>query len=158
MIKTLEPILAEHPFFKGLEKRYLELVSGCASNVRFDAGQFVFRQGEEANHMFILRHGKVAVEVSSPGRELIVVQTLGEGDILGWSWLVPPYQWHFDAQAVELTRAIMLDGKCLRKKCDADHSLGYEFFNRLFPIVASRLNATQMQLMDVYGTHSRGID
>jgi CRP-like cAMP-binding protein len=156
MTRTLEPIIAEHPFFRGLEKRYLELVAGCAANVRFDAGQFVFHQGEEANHLFLIRHGKVAVEISGPGRGPIVVQTLGEGDLLGWSWLVPPYQWHFDAQAAELTRAIMLDGKCLREKCDADHTLGYEFLSRLLPIVAARLSATQIQLMDVYGTHSPG--
>jgi len=152
-MKNLEPVLAEHPFFKDLESRYLELLAGCASNVRFESGQFIFHQGADADHLYILRHGKVALEICSPGHDPITIQTLNEGDILGWSWLVPPYHWHFDAQATELTRAIAIDGKCLRKKCDADHSLGYELLNRLLPVMAKRLQATRLQLLDIYDIH-----
>lgn len=140
----------EHPFFKGLEPRYLQLIVGCAANVRFDAGQFIFREGEEANQFYIIRHGHVALEISTPERGSLVVQTIGEGEVLGWSWLVPPYRWHFDARAVELTRAIALDGKCVRTKCEEDHDLGYELMKRFAQIVMQRLQATRLQLLDVY--------
>jgi len=154
-MKTLEPLIAEHPFFKNLDKSYLELIVGCASNVRFDAGQFIFREGEEANQFYIVRQGKVVIESSAPGREPISLQTFSDGDILGWSWLVPPYHWQFDAQAVELTRAITFDGKCLRNKCQEDHNFGYELLNRLVPVLGKGLEAARMQLLDVYGVQGK---
>ncbi len=150
-METLEPILGEHPFLKDLERRFIRLIVGCASNVRFDAGHFLFREGQEANDFYIIRQGKVAVEVFGAERGSINIQTIGEGEILGWSWLVPPYYWHFDARAVQLTRAIALDGKCLRAKCEEDHDLGYELLKRFCNIVAQRLEATRMQLLDFHG-------
>jgi CRP-like cAMP-binding protein len=153
-METLENTLAAHPFFHGLEPRYLQLAAGCASNVRFDAGEFILREGEEANHFFLIRHGKVALEVFAPNRGSIAIQTLEEGDILGWSWLIPPYQWRFDARAVELTRAIALDGKCLRAKCEEDHDLGYELLKRFAAILGQRLDATRFQLLDLYGVNA----
>lgn len=153
-METLERILAEHPFFAGLDARHIQLIVGCATNVRFDAGQFIFREGEEANEFYVIRHGKVALEIFVPGRGPVTIQTLGEGEILGWSWLIPPYHWHFNARAIELTRAIALDGKCLRAKCEDDHDLGYELLKRFAHIVEQRLQATRLQLLDVYGAHS----
>ncbi len=153
-MENLKPILAAHPFLKDLDSHHLELIVGCASNVRFDPGQFIFRDGEEANQFYVLRHGKVALEIVAPQRGPIIVETLGEGEILGWSWLIPPYNWHFDARAVELTRAIALDGKCLRTKCEQDHDLGYELLKRFAHIMEQRLEATQLQLLDVYGNHA----
>ncbi|MCA9484252.1 MAG: cyclic nucleotide-binding domain-containing protein [Nitrospina sp.] len=153
-MKNLEHIIAEHPFFKDLSPEYLELVTGCAANVRFDAGQFIHRQHEEADQFYLIRQGKVALELDPPGREPLTIETINEGEILGWAWLVPPYQWHCDAQALELTRAIRFDGKCLRTKCSSDHSLGYELLSRLLPIIGQRMEATQIQLMDIYG-HQR---
>jgi CRP-like cAMP-binding protein len=150
MTNSLEPILAEHPFFKGLAKPYLELLAGCASNVRFEAREYILRQGQEANSFYIIRHGKVALEILAPGKGPITIETIGEGDVLGWSWLFPPYQWRFDARAVELTRAIALDGVCMREKCEADHNLGYELMKRFAEIVTQRLQATRVQLLDVY--------
>ncbi len=149
-METLEPILAQHPFLQGLEKRHLELIVGCASNVRFEAGKFLFRSGEEANHFYIVRHGKVALEVHSPQRGPIVIETVSEGEVLGWSWLFPPNYWRFDARAVEMTRAIALDGKCLRNKCEQDHDLGYELMKRFANIIDRRLMATRLQLLDIY--------
>lgn len=153
-MQTLGPLLAEHPFLKGLDPRHLQVIVGCASNVRFDAGQFIFREGEEANQFYIIRHGKVSLEVFAPGRGSITIQTVGEGEVLGWSWLFPPYHWHFDARALELTRAIAFDGKCLRTKCEEDHDLGYELVKRFAHILVERLQATRLQLLDVYGVHS----
>jgi len=150
-METLERILAQHPFLKNLEQKYVQLLVGCAVNVRFEAGSFIFREGEDANRFYILRAGRVAVEIHNGGREAITIETLGEGDVLGWSWLVPPYKCHADAQAVELTRAIALDGKCIRDKCQSDPSLGYELMMRIVPLITHQLQATQLQLMDVYG-------
>ncbi len=153
-METLDPILAEHPFLRGLDQRHLRLIVGCASNVRFDAGQTIFKEGEEANQFYVIRSGKVALQIYAAERGSITVDTLGEGDILGWSWLIPPYNWHFDAEATELTRAIALDGKCLRKKCEEDHDLGYELLKRFSNIIHQRLEATRLQLLDLYGTHA----
>jgi len=150
-IETLEKILAEHPFFKDLKKEYLELILGCAKNVFYKAGEFIFREGEEANEFYIIRDGRVSLEISVPGKEPVVIQTLEDGEVLGWSWIIPPYYWHFDAKAVEPTRAIALDGKCLRNKCEEDHSLGYELLKRFVTIVEQRLQATRIQLLDLYG-------
>jgi CRP-like cAMP-binding protein len=150
-METLERILAEHPFFKGLEEPYLQLLVGCASNVRFNAGEVIFREGEEANRFYLIRQGKVAVETFAPGRGPIIIQTLGEGELLGWSWLIAPYRWRFDGRAVELTRAIALDGECLRGKCEEDHNLGYELMKRVAHVIEQRLEATRLQLLDVYG-------
>ena len=151
---TLEPILAEHPFLKGLQQEHIELLVGCASNVRFEAGAFVFRQGEEANHFYILRDGKVAVELFAPQKGAVAIDTYGEGDVLGWSWLIPPYHWRFDARAIEPTRAISLDARCMRTKCENDHELGYELMKRFARIIEQRLDATRWQLLDVYGVRS----
>jgi len=150
-METLERILAEHPFFKGLEEPYLQLLVGCASNVRFNAGEVVFREGEEANRFYLIRQGKVAVETFAPGRGPIIMQTLGEGEVLGWSWLIAPYRWRFDGRAVELTRAIALDGECLRGKCEEDHNLGYELMKRVSHVMEKLVEATRLQLVDVYG-------
>jgi len=150
-METLERILSGHPFFEDLPSAYLALIVGCASNVRFEAGQFLFHAGEEANEFFLVRSGRIALEVAPPGRASIAVQTLGEGEILGWSWLVPPYHWVFDARTVEPTRAIALDGRCLRTKCESDHDLGYELLKRFAHIMEQRLQAARLQLLDVYG-------
>jgi CRP/FNR family cyclic AMP-dependent transcriptional regulator len=153
-MQSLEPILAAHPFFKDLAKPYLELLTGCASNVRFEAGEYILHQGEEANNFYIVRHGNVALEMLVPGRGPITIETVGEGEVLGWSWLFPPHHWRFDARAIELTRAIALDGACLRAKCEADHNLGFELMKRFAEIVTQRLQATRLQLLDVYNVRS----
>jgi len=154
-MRTLEPILAEHPFFAGLDKRHLEVLTGCASNVVFQEGHIIFREGEEANTFYLIREGKVALEIHAAGMGTITIQTLNSGDILGWSWLVPPYRWHFDARAIEATRAIAMDGECLRHKCEQDHDLGYELLKRFAEIITQRLQATRLQLLDVYSTRDR---
>ncbi|HZO90418.1 MAG TPA: cyclic nucleotide-binding domain-containing protein [Chthonomonadaceae bacterium] len=152
-METLERVLAAHPFFEGLERRYLPLMVGCAANVRFAPGEFIFREGAEANQLYLLRHGKVALEVSMPDRAAITIQTLGEGDVLGWSWLIPPHRWRFDARAVEPTLAFALDGKCLRGKCEEDHDLGYALMKQFASIIAQRLQATRLQLLEIYGAY-----
>ena len=149
-MENLERILTAHPFFSGMTPEHLQLLAGCASNTRFETGQFILREGEEANEFYLLRHGKVALEVYAPERGPVTIQTLGEGDILGWSWLVPPYRWKFDARAVELTRAIALDGKCLREKSETDCRLGYELLKRFSQVMVEHLQSARLQLLNVY--------
>lgn len=154
-METLEKILKEHPFLLGLQPEYLELLVGCASNVVFQPGEFLFREGDEANSFYIIRHGKVVIETFIPGKGPLVIQSRGDNEVTGWSWLIPPYRWHFDARALELTRAISLDGKCLREKCGKDHDLGYEMMKRFATVMADRLDATRLQLLDVYGPQTK---
>lgn len=150
-MRNLESILTESRFLAGMNKEHLELITGCATNVKFDAGDYLFREGEEANHFYLIRHGKVSLELYSPEKGPISIQTMGEGDTLGWSWLIPPHRWTHDARAVELTRAIALDGKCLRGKCENDHDLGYELYKRVAHILTDSLHAANIQLLDMYG-------
>jgi CRP/FNR family cyclic AMP-dependent transcriptional regulator len=147
---TLEPIIAEHPFFSDMDDRYIQLLVGCASNVRFNAGHLIFREGEDANQFYVLRKGRVALQMATNKRGSLTVMTLQEGDVVGWSWLFPPYKWKFSARALEDTRALALDGKCLRDKSDRDHDLGYELLKRFVRVVEDRLQATRLQLLNVY--------
>jgi CRP-like cAMP-binding protein len=153
-METLERTLATHPFFEGLSSEYLSLITSCAQNARFEANTFLFREGQEATKFFLIREGAVALELCPPGREPLIVQTLTAGDVIGWSWLVAPHYWRFDARALILTRAFALDGECLRKKCEADPRLGYELLKRFSHMIAERLEATRLQLLDVYGSPS----
>lgn len=148
--ENLEQIVNEHPFFHGMRPGQLHLLAGCASNEHFEAGQFLLRQGEEAAKCYLIRHGKVSLEVYTPDRGAIEVQTLGEGDILGWSWLVPPHRWRLDARAIEMTRAIVLDGERMRQECERDHELGYELLKRFNTVMAENLEALRFQLLNVY--------
>ncbi len=150
-MESLEKILIQHPFVEGLPSEHINLILGCAKNAVFEPGKYLFKENEEANSFYIIRSGKVALEIYSAEAGSIIIQTLGEGDIIGWSWMVPPYQWRFDARAVELTRVIELDGTCLRNKCEIDPKLGYEIMKRLANVFEQRINAMRLQLLDLYG-------
>ena len=152
-MKDIKALIEEHPFFADLEPAYLELMAGCASNAHFNAGEYLFHEGDEANHFYLLRAGRVALELSVPGRAPVVIQTLQNGEVIGWSWLFPPYVWQFDARALRTIRATAFDGKCLRKKCQDNHDLGYELAMRSASIMLQRLQATRLQLLDLYGQH-----
>ena len=148
---TLEPFLAKHPLFRDLKPDYVKLLSECAANVRFDSGERIFRYGESADRFYLIREGRVALEISSPSNSALTIQTLENGELLGSSWLFPPYTWYFDARAITVTRAIALDARCLRAKCDEDPALGYELMKRFSSILHARLQSARLQLMDVYG-------
>jgi len=146
----LEKILLQHPFFRGLEAGLGSLVAGCSRNVLFEAGRYLLREGAPAQEFYLIRQGNVALEVSAPGRPAVVFLTLGEGEIVGASWLVPPYRWTCDARAVKPVHALGIDAECLRTKCEADHDLGYELMKRCQSMLIRRLHATRLQLLDVY--------
>jgi CRP/FNR family transcriptional regulator, cyclic AMP receptor protein len=149
--QTLEPLLRDHKFFAGLDPDYLSLIAGCAANEVFPADAFLFREGEPAQTFYLIREGKVALEIAAPGRGALVVQTLGEGEVVGFSWLIAPHRWEFDGRAVEPVRALRMDGTCLRAKFDDDPRLGYELMRRFARLTVNRLQATRLQLLDVYG-------
>ena len=150
-MKGLEGIVLEHPFFAGLGPEFGGAISGCARNLRFSSGEYLFREDEPADEFYLLRHGTVALEMHAPGRQPIVVATLRESDILDGAWLVPPYRWTFDGRAAELVRALGVNARCLREKCEADHDLGYELMKRFAGAMGERLRATRLQVLDVYG-------
>jgi CRP-like cAMP-binding protein len=152
MIKTIEQLLQEHPFFAGMNADFLKIVVGCAGNTQFNKGDYIFREGEKAEKFYVIRKGTVGLEISLPGRTSVTVQNLGEGEVIGWSWLFPPYRWTSGARALEAVSAVALDGECLRGKCDKDHDLGYDLMKRFVQIVINRLTATRMQLLDIYGS------
>lgn len=149
-IHGLDRLLREHPFFHDVAPDALALMAGCARNERFDAGAAILRTGTPAERFYILRHGDVAVEIAIPGRGRVPLETLHEGDVLGWSWLVPPHRWSFDARAVSLVRAVSLDAACLRAKMEEDHELGYRLLQRFVPVMAERLTAARLQMQDLY--------
>lgn len=152
-MENLERILSEHPFFAGLDDGFIKLACGCAKNIRVEGGAFVFHEGAAADHFYLIREGRVALQISAPGRGASTFLTLGRGEVFGVNWLVPPYRWVYDAKALELTRAIAMDAACLRNKCEADHDLGYDIMKRLMPILIDRLHTTRMQFLDLYGPH-----
>ena len=153
-VRTVEDLLAKHPLFADLATEHVAAIAGCGENLRFAAGDYVFREGEPADRFYVIRHGKVALEVYLPERGAVSFQTLAAGDVLGWSWLFPPFRWHFDARAVERARVTALDGRCLREKCDADPALGYQVVQRFARIAVERLQAARLQLLDMYGRRS----
>lgn len=149
-MQGLERILGEHRLFAGLGQQFLELAAGCAKNVRFDPDDYLFHADDPADWIYLVRHGRVALEITTPSRGAIRFETAGEGEVVGLTWLLPPYRWGYDARATELTRAVALDARCLRDKCEADHDLGYEILKRFLPVLVQRLQATRLQMLDVY--------
>ena len=151
-MQTMEEVLGSHPFFAGLNADAMRLIAGCASNVHFAEGEFLFEEGHEANQFWVIRRGRVAMQMESPGRGAIVTDTMDEGEMVGWSWLVPPYRFFADGRAVTPVSATALDGACLRGKCEADPELGYQLLKRVTSVMYQRLQSTRIRLLDLYGT------
>jgi CRP/FNR family cyclic AMP-dependent transcriptional regulator len=152
-VHTLEVLLNEIPLFQAMPQDQRELIAGCASNVVFEAGDHLCRQGAPADEFWVIREGRVALDVHVPGRGTITVQTQGANDVVGWSWLLPPYEWHFDVRALTRVRALKFDALCIRNKCTLNAALGYDLMVRFSQLIVQRLEATQLQLLDVYGDH-----
>jgi CRP/FNR family transcriptional regulator, cyclic AMP receptor protein len=154
-MQTIDAVLRDVPVFRGLAPEQLTLVAGCASNVHFNEGEVLFREGDAADTFYVVRHGSVALETFVPARGAITIETLEAGEAVGWSWLFPPYRWHFDGRALSAVRATAFDGACLRGKCEADPRLGYELMSRFAQVLIERLQWTRLRLLDVYGDGSR---
>jgi CRP/FNR family transcriptional regulator, cyclic AMP receptor protein len=150
-MQTVEQLIAAAPVFADLSPEQTQLIAGCAVNERVGAGARLQREGDPADRFFLIREGAIALEVTAPGRGTLLIETLHRGEVVGWSWLFEPHRWQFDARAVEATAVVAVDGGCLRGKCEADHELGYQLMRRFAAVLTERLQATRLQLLDVYG-------
>lgn len=148
---SLGRLLGHYSFFRDLNARSLRIVAAAARAVRFHTGEVLFQEGDNARWFYVIRRGKVALEVPGMEREARILQALEAGDVLGWSWLFPPYRWHFDARSLTPVTAIALDGKRIRERCESDHHLGYELLRRFARVMMERLHATRLQLLDIRG-------
>jgi CRP/FNR family transcriptional regulator, cyclic AMP receptor protein len=153
-MQTIAELLVASPLFAGLAEPHRALIAGCGRNVRFAEDALILREGAAADRFYLLRRGAVALELVVAGRQPLVIETVGGGETLGWSWLFEPYRWQFDARAIEPVAAIEFDAVCIRGKCDTDHELGYQLMRSFAGSLADRLQATRLQLQDVYG-HAR---
>lgn len=147
--QNIQTIISKHPFVEGMSPHQLRLLCDCALPAHFAANELIFHEGDPANRFYLLQKGKVALESQIRGDSRAVIQTLGAGDILGWSWLFPPYFWHFDARALEATDAVFIYGTPLREECETDHELGYELMKRLASVMLKRLQATRWKLLGI---------
>lgn len=150
--------LKEHPFFADFPETYLEKIANWTSFSTFNPGQYIFREGEDADLFYLLQKGIVSLEVYVPKCGPVTIETISSGEVLGWSWLYTPHRWHFDARAVELTHTLVLNGKTLRNQIEEDHELGFHFMKRISRIVESRLQATRVKLMEVYNIYQEPSD
>jgi CRP/FNR family transcriptional regulator, cyclic AMP receptor protein len=150
-MQTIDELLDEIDVFRGLPDEDLDLIAGCALIRVFADGELLLCEGEPANEFFAIRHGTVALETFVPQRGAVTIETLHGGDVLGWSWLVPPHRTVYDARALGVVRTVAFDGACLREKCEEDARLGYELLKRFTEVIVERLQATRLRLLDVYG-------
>jgi len=147
--KVVQSVIAEHPFLHGLRPAHLAVLAENSMSMHYEPGTLIFREGDPANRFYLIERGKVSLESSRRDEPAVPIQTIGPGDVLGWSWLYPPYYWHFDARAVEPATAIFFYGTRLREQCEEDHDLGYELMKRMTQVVIQRLQATRRQLLAV---------
>jgi CRP-like cAMP-binding protein len=147
---TAYDLLSTQPFLAGLTATQLDKLSFWSKRTVFHAGARLFEEGRRADRFWLLREGHVTLDTHVPGRGDVVVETLGPGAVLGWSWLFAPYRWHFSARAVETTLAIELDAPGVRELCGRDPELGYQLASRFMAVVVERLQSTRLRLLDLY--------
>ncbi|MEE9214054.1 MAG: cyclic nucleotide-binding domain-containing protein [Thermodesulfobacteriota bacterium] len=144
-------IISNHACFENLNEDQLDFIVSNTKETKFAEKELIFKENDNADSLYIVKKGIVSLESKiSVDREPITIQTLGEGDIVGWSWLFPPYKWHFDARADTETEALRIDGKSIRSKCEIDHDLGYELLKRFAGLIQQRLKAIKIQNPEMY--------
>lgn len=151
IVQTIRELMHQHPFFSDFPADVIEIMASCGCMKHYEEGAFLAREGDTADHFFVIRSGQLSLEVHGPAREPYVVQTLQDGDIAGWSWIFEPHIWQFDLRTQKSTSVIALDGSCLREKCERDHHLGYLLMKRFARVLTENLRATRLQLLQVYG-------
>ena len=147
---SIERILSNQSTFKNLEPKCIELIAGCATHRTFAEGEFILKEGEDASKFFVVKKGRVAIEVYTGNKGSLKIQTLSDRDLLGWSWLFPPYKNQFDALALTTVNTIMFEASCIREKCAKDYRFGYLILHRITEVVVDRLRNTRLQLIDIY--------
>jgi CRP/FNR family transcriptional regulator, cyclic AMP receptor protein len=143
--------LRDHPFFQGIAPEFAERLQRHATERSFAAGEYLFQEGEPAMAFYLLFAGKVALEIAAPDRPRVTIETVGAREVLGWSWLVPPHRWRFDARAVKETRALVVDGRRILETLEDRPEDGYRFLMHLVPVIADRLDMAQIRALDIYG-------
>jgi CRP-like cAMP-binding protein len=148
---SIHTAISQHPFLDGLASQHAAALERAARSVRFRAGTRIFDEGGPADRFWLLEDGHVQLEARVPGRGTVIIESLPPASVLGWSWLFPPYAWHFGATAVANSSAIEFDAEQVRRACDADATLGYELLRRFVEVVVDRLQSTRVRLLDLYG-------
>ncbi len=151
--KDFDADVSAHPFLVGLSDHHVRLLADCAVQVDFEIDHVLFHEGEAANRFYLIERGEVVLESKSAAGNSVVIDTIGDGDLLGWSWLFSPYIWRFTARATKPTTAIFFYGTILREYCEKDHTLGYELLKRMSEVMTRRLQAARGKLVE---THTRG--
>ena len=149
-LRPIDTIIARHEFFKEFRPEHLEILQACAQEARYNRDQYLTRQGQGAERFFLIRKGLVRVELLGDDGKPIPIQTVGPDEIVGWSWMVPPYRWNFDVRAQETTIAIVFDGSALRKNCEKDFELGFRILQRVNTALHQRLAAMRGQLLELH--------
>lgn len=152
---SIRDLLAAEPVFAGLEPGDLDLLAGCARNMRADAGSLLAREDEPADGFYVVRRGRLAIEIHAPAGPLVVDSAV-PGDVVGWSWLFPPNRWTADVRAVETSRVVAVDGRCLRDKSEAEPAFGYRIMRCFARVMTERIDAMRMRLLDLYGSSRAG--
>jgi len=142
--------LAEHPFLAGLPEAVLERLAPHARLVVHHTGRPLFRQGDRADRFWLVRSGRVSLELGVEGRGDVVIDQIGPGGVVGWSWLFPPYRCQFGAVAADLVHSIDFDAEAVRRLCEEDPAVGYELTKRFAAVLAERLRSARLRLVDVY--------
>jgi len=148
-IEPMRTRVALHPFLAGMNRSQVALLTDCAMAVHFEKGQIIFREGEMANRFYLIETGKVVLESSERFGNPVIIDMIGPGDLLGWSWMFPPYTWRLTARAVEPTSAIFFYGTILREYCERDCSLGYQLFKRMAPVMIKRMQAARRKMLGI---------
>lgn len=143
-------IILGHPFFQGINPRYIHLLTDCAALVRLGVGEDVFREGQDANHFYLLHKGRVSLDTFVPRVGATTIQTIGPGEALGWSWLYPPHRWQFSARVVDPVEAVAFDAARLRERAEENHDFGYDLAMRVGRVMLARLQATRRRLVEFY--------
>jgi CRP/FNR family transcriptional regulator, cyclic AMP receptor protein len=157
-VRSIAEYLSGHPFFAVLDAASVAELAGCARNEHIRTGAYLFREGGTTERFYVIMHGRIALQLHSPGTGPLVLETVSNGEVLDWPWLIPPHRWPFDARAAEPTSVVSLDSACLRAKCDADPRLGYELTQRVAQVMSDRLLATRLRLLDLYGDRRQARD
>lgn len=147
---TLTDLFASHAFLRGLCERHRLLLASGARPFRAAPGDFLAREGETAKAFYLIQAGHVSISVHGSARGPVPIQTVGPGEVVGWSWLVPPHRWQFDCQARDPVEGIVIDGAWLRDQCEQDHELGFQLLRQLVSVIGGRLAATRVQMLDLY--------
>ena len=151
-MKNILDLLLEHKFFREMDHGVVEMIAGCGVNVHFKPNEYVAKTGESADRFYVIKKGKMSIEVHHPSRGPLTIQTLTNNELVGLSWIIPPYVYIFDIRCIEHTSAVAIDGKCIRGKCEEDPKLGYALMKAFTKLMTKRLHNTRMQLLDVYGS------